>query len=102
MICQELFFNIHVLVFYRPLRDDEILPVRKHRDVDAGVPPALDELLTENQGEKKRRHGSHRKEKKKERKEKKVHNKKCLVLFKILWNVDPNGCVGVVNIRDEL
>ncbi len=97
-----IFQCAYTCINYRPLRDDEILPVRKHRDVDAGVPPALDELLTENQGEKKRRHGSHRKEKKKERKEKKVHNKKCLVLFKILWNVDPNGWVGVVNIRDEL
>ena len=59
-----------VLNFDRPLREDEVLPVRTHRIVD-GAPPAIDED-TETRIKQKKRHRKDKSKEKKKDKDKKV------------------------------
>lgn len=76
----------HFTAGYRPLREDEVLPVRTHRMVDT-APSAADEW-TETSDKKKRHRKDRLKEKKKEKRDKKVshsvHTSKALEILKLV------------------
>ena len=72
--CEVIYLMLrYIHIEYRPLRDDEVLPVRTHRIVD-DAPPAINEdgENTDKQRKRHKRDKDKSRDKKKEKKEKKV------------------------------